>query len=157
MRVIGAEGEQLGLMTAAEAFKKAEEVNFDLVEIAPKAKPTVVRIMDYGKFKYEEAKKLKEQKKKQHQVELKEIRMRPKTDTNDLKVKLGKARQFLEERNKVKITVMFRGREMAYRNFCFDLLKRVEEEMQGIAKVEFKAKIDGRNMFMILGPISEKN
>jgi len=143
-------------MSDKEALAKANEAGLDLVEIAPKAAPPVVRIMDYGKFKYEQAKKQKEQKKKQHQVELKEIRMRPKTDSHDLEVKLGKAREFLEQRNKVKFTVMFRGRELAYRNFGIDLLKKVEEQMAEIAKVEFSAKMEGRNMFMILAPHSEK-
>lgn len=144
-------------MSAKEALVKTADTGLDLVEISPNAKPPVVRMMDYGKFKYEQAKKLKEQKKKQHQVELKEMRMRPKTDSHDLEVKLGKVREFIEDRNKVKITVMFRGREMAYRNFGFDLLKKVEEMMKDIAKVEFRAKIEGRNMFMILAPHSEKN
>ena len=156
MRVVGSEGEALGVLKLSEAISKAEETGLDLVEIAPKAVPPVVKIMDFGKFKYEKAKKEKEQKKKQHQVELKEIRMRPKTDQHDLEVKLGKAREFLLERNKVKITVQFRGREMAYRNFGFDLLKKVEGMVEDIAKVEFKAKIEGRNMFMILAPLSEK-
>jgi translation initiation factor IF-3 len=144
-------------MSAKEALAKTADTGLDLVEISPNAKPPVVRMMDYGKFKYEQAKKLKEQIKKQHQVELKEMRMRPKTDSHDLLVKLGKVREFIEDRNKVKITVMFRGREMAYRNFGFDLLKKVEEMLKDIAKVEFRAKIEGRNMFMILAPHSEKN
>jgi translation initiation factor IF-3 len=152
VRVIGSNGDQLGIMSAKQAQKVASEENLDLVEIAPKAKPPVVRVMDYGKYKYEQAKKAKEAKKKQHQVELKEIRMRPKTDTNDLNVKLSKAREFIEEKNKVKITIQFRGRELAYKNFGFDLMKKVEKQMEDVAKVEFRAKMEGRNMFMILAP-----
>ena len=106
--------------------------------------------MDYGKFKYEKSKKEKEQKKRQHQVEMKEIRLRPKTDVNDLNIKIGKARQFLEARNKVKITVMFRGRELAYKQFGYDLLKRVEEMVEDIAKIEVPPKMEGRNMHLIL-------
>lgn len=120
------------------------------MEIAPTAKPPVCRVMDYGKFKYEKSKKEKEQKKKQHQVELKEIRLRPKTDTNDLNIKLNKAREFLEGRNKVKFTVMFRGRELAYKQFGYDLLKTVEEELDDIAKMEIPPKMEGRNMHLIL-------
>jgi translation initiation factor IF-3 len=120
------------------------------VEISPKADPPVCRVMDYGKFKYEESKKEKEQKKRQHQVEMKEIRMRPKTDTNDLNIKVSKAREFLESRNKVKITVMFRGRELAYKQFGYDLLKKVEEMVEDVAKVEVPARMEGRNMHIIL-------
>ncbi len=120
------------------------------MEISPKADPPVCRVMDYGKFKYEESKKEKEQKKRQHQVEMKEIRMRPKTDTNDLNIKVSKAREFLESRNKVKITVMFRGRELAYKQFGYDLLKKVEEMVEDVAKVEVPARMEGRNMHIIL-------
>lgn len=106
--------------------------------------------MDYGKYKYEQSKKEKEQKKKQHQVELKEIRLRPKTDVNDLNIKVSKAREFLEARNKVKFTVMFRGRELAYKQFGHDLLARVEEMLEDIAKVEVRPQMEGRNMHSIM-------
>lgn len=137
-------------MPLKDAQEKADEYGLDLVEIAPKAEPPVCRVMDYGKFKYEKSKKEKEQKKKQHQVEMKEIRMRPKTDTNDLNIKVNKAREFLEARNKVKITVMFRGRELAYKQFGYELLQRVEEMLGEVAKVEVPAKMEGRNMHIIL-------
>lgn len=137
-------------MPLKDAQDKSDEYGLDLVEISPKADPPVCRVMDYGKFKYEESKKEKEQKKRQHQVEMKEIRMRPKTDTNDLNIKVSKAREFLESRNKVKITVMFRGRELAYKQFGYDLLKKVEEMVEDIAKVEVPARMEGRNMHIIL-------
>ena len=106
--------------------------------------------MDYGKFKYEKSKKEKELKKKQHHIELKEIRLRPKTDVNDLNIKVNKAREFFEARNKVKFTVQFRGRELAYKQFGYDLLQRVEEMLEDVAKVEFPAKMEGRNMHLIM-------
>jgi len=128
----------------------AEEAGLDLVEIAPNADPPVCKIMDFGKFSYEKKKKEKISKKKQHVVVVKEIRMRPKTDVHDLEFKIKHAREFLEQNNKVKFTVQFRGREMAYKEFGTRLLERVEEMLSDIAKVESEKKFEGRSMTMIM-------
>jgi translation initiation factor IF-3 len=131
-------------------LKLAEQAVLDLVEISPKANPPVCKIMDFGKFKYEISKRDKELKKKQHHVELKEIRMRPKTEENDLNTKVNNARKFLQDKNKVKFTVMFRGREMAYQEFGRNLLEKVVEMLSDISKLESEIKTEGRNMHMIL-------
>jgi len=128
----------------------AEEAGFDLVEISPTAKPPVCKILDYGKFIYEQSKKPKESKKKQHTVIVKEIRMRPKTDHHDLEFKLKHARSFIDHKHKVKFTVQFRGRELAYKHFGAQLLERVIENLEDIAKIESPIKSEGRNMNMIL-------
>ncbi len=132
------------------ALQKAEEFEQDLVEIAPNAKPPVAKVMDFGKFKYELSKREKEQRKKQHHVELKEIRLRPRIDVHDLEIKIDKAREFIEEKNKVKFTVMFRGREMAYKEFGYKLMDKVVEKMDDVAKVESPVKMEGRNMHLIM-------
>jgi translation initiation factor IF-3 len=128
----------------------AETAELDLVEISPKAEPPVCKIMDFGKYKYELSKKDKELKKKQHHVELKEIRMRPKTDDHDLQTKVNAARRFLEDKDKVKITVQFRGREMAYQQFGLALLEKVQEMLLDIGKVESPIKMEGRNMHLTM-------
>lgn len=129
---------------------RAQDAGLDLVEVAPDAKPPVCKILDFGKFLYEQSKKDKESKKKQHTVSVKEIRMRPKTDDHDFGFKLKHARAFLEHKQKVKFTVQFRGRELAYKHFGKELLERVQENLEDIAKAEAPIKSEGRNMTMIM-------
>ncbi len=150
VRLISEEGKQIGVVPVNEALEKAQEHGLDLVEIAPKAKPPVCKIMDYGKYIYEQNKKEKQNKKKQHTVTLKEIRMRPKTEDHDLEFKVRHARSFLENKNKVKFTVQFRGRELAYKEFGEQLLDRVLEMLEDIAKIEQPKKFEGRMMTMVL-------
>jgi translation initiation factor IF-3 len=133
-----------------EALNTSVEEGYDLVEIAPMAKPPVCKIMDFGKYTYEQSKKEKESKKKQHTIVVKEIRMRPKTEQHDLEFKVKHARSFLEQKNKVKFTVQFRGRELAYKEFGERLLDRVENMLEDIAKVEGERKFEGRNMTMVM-------
>ena len=149
VRLIGAEGNQVGIVALDEAKKQAEDEGLDLVEISPNAKPPVCKILDYGKYIYEQSKKEKNSKKKQHTVVVKEIRMRPKTDDHDMDYKIKHARSFIEHKYKVKFTVQFRGRELAYKQFGVNLLERVTEAMEDIAKVESEIKSEGRNMTMI--------
>ena len=150
MRLIGADGEQVGIIKVKDALIRAEQAGLDLVEVAPAAKPPVCKIMDFGKYAYEMSKKDKINKKKQHTIVIKEIRMRPKTDVHDLEFKVKHARAFLEQKNKVKFTVQFRGRELAYKEFGDQLLDRVEEMLEDIAKVEVERKFEGRNMTMVM-------
>ncbi|MEJ2544349.1 MAG: translation initiation factor IF-3 [Calditrichaceae bacterium] len=150
VRLIDDEGEQVGIVNVKEALTKAEQAGLDLVEVAPAAKPPVCKIMDFGKYAYEMSKKEKINKKKQHTIVVKEIRMRPKTDVHDLEFKVKHARAFLEQKNKVKFTVQFRGRELAYKEFGDQLLDRVEEMLEDIAKVEVERKFEGRNMTMVM-------
>ncbi len=156
LRVIGADGEQLGIMSASEALALAEEKDLDLVKIAPTATPPVCRIMDYGKFRFEQLKKEKEAKKNQHVVEVKEIRMSPSIDTNDFNVKVKNAMKFLKDGNRVKVTVRFRGREMAHTSLGEVLLKKFGEDCAELANVDKGAKLEGRNMSMFLSPITAK-
>lgn len=137
-------------MDVDKALDIAQEKGLDLVEVAPTAKPPVCKILDFGKYLYELSKKEKLSKKKQHTIVVKEIRMRPKTDTHDLDFKIKHARSFLEQKNKVKFTVQFRGRELAYKEFGEKLLDYVEEQLEDIAKVEGPRKFEGRNMTMIM-------
>lgn len=150
VRLINADSEQVGIVAIEEALRLATEENLDLVEIAPKAQPPVCKIMDFGKYTYEQSKKDKISKKKQHTVVVKEIRMRPKTDTHDLEFKVKHARAFIEQKNKVKFSVQFRGREMAYKEFGRQLLERVKTMMEDIAKVEVDIKSEGRFMNMVM-------
>lgn len=150
MRLIGQDGKQIGIVPIAEAIEAAAKSELDLVEIAPDAKPPVCKIMDFGKYAYDLSKKEKMIKKKQHTIVVKEIRMRPKTDVHDLEFKLKHARSFLEQKQKVKFTVQFRGRELAYKEFGENLLDRIEEMLADIAKVEGERKFEGRNMIMIM-------
>ena len=152
LRVIGANGDQLGIMSSADALALAEEKELDLVKIAPNAVPPVCKIMDYGKFRFEQLKKEKEAKKNQRVVEVKEIRMSPSIDTNDLNTKIKNAMKFLNDGNRVKVTVRFRGREMAHTSLGEVLLKQFGESCAEVATVEKVAKLEGRNMSMFLSP-----
>ena len=150
IRVISDDGEQLGIMSASQALKIAESKNLDLVKIAPTAKPPVCKIMDYGKYRFEKAKKEKEARKKQKVVELKEIRLSPNIDSNDLNTKMNAAKKFLSKGDKVKITLRFRGREMAHMNASKHILDDFAEALTEIAVVEKPAKVEGRSMTMVL-------
>ena len=150
VRLIGEDGEQLGIMSAREAMKIAQEAELDLVKIAPTAKPPVCKIIDYGKFRYEQSRKEKEAKKKQKTVELKEVRLSPNIDTNDLNTKVNNARKFISKGNKVKVTLRFRGREMAHVQQSRHILDDFAELLADIAVVEKPAKLEGRNMGMVL-------
>ena len=146
------EGEQLGIVPLGEALAKAEAAELDLVEIAPMAKPPVCRIMDYGKFKYREAKKQHEAKLKLKQIQVKEVKFRPGTDEGDYKIKVRNLTRFLTEGDKTKVTLRFRGREMAHQELGMQLLKRVEADLKEVGVVEQWPKLEGRQMVMILGP-----
>ena len=150
VRVIGVDGEQLGVMPTREAMKLAEEAGVDLVKIAPTAKPPVCKIVDYGKFKYEQARKEKEARKKQKIIEIKEIRLSPNIDTNDLNTKVNSARKFITKGDKVKITLRFRGREMAHVQSSKKILDVFAEKMADIAVVDKAPKMEGRSMTMFL-------
>lgn len=150
--MIGADGSQLGIMTSSDALALAEEKDLDLVKIAPNAVPPVCKIMDYGKFRFEQLKKEKEAKKNQHVVEIKEIRMSPGIDTNDFNVKVKNAMKFLKDGNRVKVTVRFRGREMAHTNIGEQLLVKFGQDCAELANVEKNPKLDGRHMSMFLSP-----
>ena len=150
VRLIGENGEQLGIMSARDAYLRAQDAGLDLVKIAPMAKPPVCRIVDYGKFRYEQARREKEARKKQHTVEIKEVRMSPNIDTNDLNTKVGAARKFLTKGDKVKVTLRFRGREMAHMNSSRHILDEFAEALSDIAVVEKAPKVEGRNMTMVL-------
>ena len=150
VRLIGENGEQLGIMSAREAMRLAEEAELDLVKIAPTAKPPVCKIVDYGKFKYEQVRKEKEARKKQKIIEIKEIRLSPNIDTNDLNTKINAARKFLTKGDKVKITLRFRGREMAHMNSSRHILDDFAESLSDISVVEKAPKVEGRSMTMFL-------
>ena len=150
VRLIGEDGEQLGIMSAREAMKIAQEAELDLVKLAPTANPPVCKIIDYGKFRYEQSRKEKEAKKKQKTVELKEVRLSPNIDTNDLNTKVNNARKFISKGNKVKVTLRFRGREMAHVQQSRHILDDFAELLADIAVVEKPAKLEGRNMSMVL-------
>ncbi len=150
VRLIGENGEQLGIMSAKEAMKLAEEAELDLVKIAPTAKPPVCKIVDYGKYKYEQMRREKEAKKKQKVIEIKEIRLSPNIDTNDLNTKISAAKKFLTKGDKVKVTLRFRGREMAHMNNSKHILDDFAEALKEVAVVEKAPKVEGRNMTMFL-------
>jgi translation initiation factor IF-3 len=150
VRVISSEGEQLGVMPTRDALMKAEEIGLDLVEVAPNATPPVCRIMDFGKYKYELNKKAHESRKHQTVITVKEIKFRPRTDEHDILFKTNNIRRFLEEGDKVKVSVMFRGREMAHPELGRALLERIVQELKGLAVVEQEARMEGRNMFLML-------
>jgi translation initiation factor IF-3 len=152
VRLVGEQGEQLGIVAVADALRMAEEQNVDLVEIAPLAVPPVCKLMDYGKFRYREQKKAHEAKLKQKQIQVKEIKFRPGTDEGDYKIKLGKLIQFLEEGDKAKVTLRFRGREMAHQEFGVRLLERVKADLDAVGLVEQFPKLEGRQMVMVLAP-----
>ena len=150
VRLIGEDGEQLGIMSSRDAQKLADEAGLDLVKIAPTAKPPVCKIVDYGKYKYEQTRKEKEAKKKQKVIEIKEIRLSPNIDTNDLNTKTNAARKFLSKGDKVKVTLRFRGREMAHMNSSKHILDEFAEALADIAVVEKAPKVEGRSMTMFL-------
>lgn len=152
IRLIGEEGEQVGVVSIRAALQMAEEAGVDLVEIAPLAKPPVCRIMDYGKFKYQESKKAHEAKLKQKQVQVKEVKLRPGTDENDYQIKLRNMTRFLEEGDKVKVTLRFRGREMAHQEFGMRQLERIKADLDEYGQVEQMPKMEGRQMIMIIAP-----
>jgi translation initiation factor IF-3 len=152
IRLVGIDGEQLGIVSLQEALAKAEAAELDLVEIAPMAKPPVCRIMDYGKFKYREAKKQHEAKLKLKQIQVKEVKFRPGTDEGDYKIKLRNLTRFLGEGDKAKVTLRFRGREMAHQEFGVRLLERIRGDLESIATVEQFPKLEGRQMVMLLAP-----
>jgi len=150
------EGEQLGVFRTSEALRMAEEAGVDLVEIAPQAAPPVCRIMDYGKFKYQEQKRAHEAKLKQKQIQVKEIKFRPGTDEGDYQVKLRNLIKFLEEGDKAKVTLRFRGREMAHQEFGTRLLERVKADLEPYGQVEQMPKLEGRQMIMVIAPKKKK-
>ena len=153
IRLIGAEGENLGVQPPRRAMELAEQAGLDLVEISPNANPPVCKIMDFGKFKYEQQKRESEARKKQKIIEVKEIKFRPGTDTHDYDVKMRNVLKFLENGDKVKITLRFRGREMAHQNLGRELLERVAEDVKELGKVENMPKMEGRQMIMMIGPV----
>jgi translation initiation factor IF-3 len=152
VRLVGVEGEQLGIVSIAEAMRQAEEKEIDLVEIAPTAQPPVCKLMDFGKFKYREAKKAHEAKTKQKQIQVKEVKFRPATDEGDYKIKLRNLTKFLEEGDKAKVTLRFRGREMAHQEFGIRLLEKVRGDLNELAVVEQFPKMEGRQLVMVLAP-----
>ena len=153
VRLIGVDGSQLGIYGNADAQRIAEDQNLDLVEIAPNAEPPVCRIMDYGKFKYDQAVKAKKARKKQTKIEVKEMKFRPKIDVGDYETKKGHVLRFLNKGNKVKITIMFRGREMAQPEQGLSILERLADDLKDLAVVESQPKMEGRNMHMLVAPL----
>lgn len=154
--MIGVNGEQLGVVKIAEAFRLAEEADVDLVEIAPTAVPPVCRLMDYGKFKYQEQKRAHEARQKQKVIEVKEIKFRPATDDHDYQTKVRKLQEFLEEGDKAKVTMRFRGREMAHQELGLKVLERVRQDLEAVAQVEAMPRLEGRQMVMVLAPKKKK-
>ncbi len=156
VRVTGADGEQLGIMLTRDALRLAEDQHLDLVEVAPKARPPVCRIMDFGKYRYEQQKRDKEARKKQKVVTIKEVKLRPNIEQHDFDVKLKNAQRFIEEGNKVKVTVMFRGRELSHPELGNVILNKMSEALGDTVNVERTAKLEGKNMTMILSPKAQK-
>lgn len=156
VRVIGPEGDQVGVLLLKDALLKAQEAHLDLVEIAPNAEPPVCKIVDYGKFRYDQTKREKESKKLQHQVKVKEVKLKPNIDEHDLQTKLKQARQFLEKGNKVKITCMFRGREMAHTDLGMKVVQSFCKGLEDIALVEAPPKLLGRSLIGVLAPAPTK-
>lgn len=152
VRLVGADGEMVGVVSLRDALLAAEDAGLDLVEIAPQAEPPVCKILDYGKYKFEAQKKAAEARKKQKIIEVKEIKLRPNIDDNDYDVKMRAARRFLTEGDKVKVTMRFRGREMAHQDIGMNVLVRVRDELDELAKVEQMPKLEGRQMVMVMAP-----
>ena len=150
--MIGADGENVGVVTPAKALEMAQEAGLDLVEISPNAVPPVCKIMDYGKFKYEQQKREAEARKKQHVIDMKEVKFRPGTDSHDYDVKMRNVLRFLEGGDKVKVTLRFRGREMAHQQIGMELLNRVAADVAEVGKVENMPRLEGRQMVMMIGP-----
>ncbi len=154
MRVIGPEGEQLGILPTPEAFRKAQEQGYDLVEVAPTSQPPVCRIMDYGKYKYELSKKEHQSRRHQKSIQVKEIKLRPRTDKHDLEIKIRQIKGFLAEGNKTKVTVTFRGREMANQELGRAVMSTVIERVADSGTVEYAPRMEGRSLIMIVAPKS---
>jgi translation initiation factor IF-3 len=156
VRLIDATGENVGVVATVEALRIAGDAELDLVEISPNAKPPVCRVMDYGKFKFEQSKKAHQAKKKQKQIQVKEIKFRPGTEEGDYKVKLRKLTEFLEAGDKTKITIRYRGREMQHQQLGAQLLDRIEKDLEEYGDVEQRPKLEGRQLVMVLGPTKKK-
>jgi translation initiation factor IF-3 len=156
VRLIGPENEQIGIVHIREALRMAEEADVDLVEIAPTATPPVCRLMDYGKFKYQEQKRAHDARQKQKIIQVKEVKFRPGTDEGDYLVKMRNVNRFLEDGDKVKVTLRFRGREMAHQEFGIRLLERIRNELEEVAMVEQMPKLEGRQMIMVIAPKRRK-
>lgn len=156
VRVIGAEGEQLGILNRNDAIAAAKEAGLDLVEVAATAEPPVCRIMDYGKFKYETQKKKQEAKKRQSVIQIKEIKLRPKTDEHDYQTKVKHIRRFIEEGDRCKVTIFFRGREIVHKDRGQTMLDKVVEDTRDIARMDQEARAEGRTLFMMLAPLPKK-
>jgi translation initiation factor IF-3 len=152
VRVIDFEGKQLGILPIAEALAEAGKVGMDLVEVAPNSSPPVCRIMDYGKFRYQQSKKLQVARKSAATVQIKEMRLRPKIDEHDREIKIRKVKEFLEEGDKVKISMLFRGREIAYTGIGLKIMESIRDELESIATVEQQPRIEGRSMVMVVSP-----
>ena len=152
VRVIGQEGQQLGVLTIKRALELAALEHLDLVEVAPNAEPPVCKIMDFGKFKYQQSKRTQEARKKQTVIQVKEVKIRPKTDAHDLEVKIRHIKRFIGQKDKAKVTILFRGREIAYAEQGYRVLDRIREEMKEEVVVEQSPKMEGRNLVMILAP-----
>ena len=152
VRLIGQDGEQVGIVSIYDAMRLAEEASLDLVEIVPTAEPPVCRVMDYGKFQFEQKKQKQEARKKQKQVQVKEVKFRPGTDIGDYQVKLRNLQRFLEEGDKAKVTMRFRGREHAHRERGLELLERIEKDLAEVSQIEQRPMMEGRQMVMVLGP-----
>jgi translation initiation factor IF-3 len=155
VRVIGNDGEQIGVLPLEQAVAKAEEGGLDLVLMSPNAKPPVCKVMDYGKFKYEQSKKANLAKKKQHVIQIKEVKVRASTDQHDLDVKMKRVRKFLSDGNKVKLSMRFRGREMAYAERGAELLKQIAGQVEELGKVETMPNLEGRQMILIIAPLKK--
>ena len=156
IRLVGADGQQLGIMSPRDALRMAMEQELDLVKVAPQAKPPVCKILDYGKYRFEMQKREKEARKNQKTVEIKEIRLSLNIDTNDFNTKVNQAAKFLQQGHKVKVSIRFRGREMAHTNLGLDVEKRFAEELAGKAVVDKQPKLEGRSMMMFLSPVPNK-
>ncbi|MGW8267698.1 MAG: translation initiation factor IF-3 [Longimicrobiales bacterium] len=153
VRLISDEGEQIGIVSIDDARTRAEESGLDLVEVAPDARPPVVKLMDYGKFKYEQARAAREARKKQHTIQVKEVKFRPGIEDHDYEFKTRHARKFLEEGNKVRLTMMFRGRQITHSELGLEVLERVKADLSDIGKVESEPSFEGRVMFMVMAPL----
>ena len=156
VRLIGVNGDQLGVKSKAEAIQIAEEANLDVVVVSPKAKPPVAKIMDYGKYRFEQQKKKREARKKQKTVSIKEIRLSPTIDTNDFNTKLKNAKKFLGKGDKVRVSIRFKGRAITHKDIGRKVLQRMAEETSDIARIEARPKMDGRSMFLVLAPNADK-
>jgi translation initiation factor IF-3 len=156
VRLVGIENEALGIVRTGEALRMAEEADVDLVEIAPQASPVVCKLMDYGKFRYQEQKRAAEARSKQKIIQVKEVKFRPGTDENDYQVKMRNLIRFLEEGDKAKVTIRFRGREMAHQEFGMRMLERVKEDLVELGQVEQMPKLEGRQMVMVVAPKKKK-